>query len=181
MKRDWLLFGFLLGLVVFVSNVVVASQVPPSPTCEINAIVSNITKMDESYDVVGLRINYISTFIEEEFNCTEEYAKIIENNGAVFYSESGRNFSLGDEINAKVHFEGDEFFSGYMLREVNIVGEGVGEAEKTGGVLKDWVIGVLMFVLAIVLVYVAYKIARWIVFFAAFAAVAIAFYLLFLK
>jgi len=123
---------------IFVSQTVNSVPAPPSPTCEIIAIVLNIQKVGAvihkdfvehpqkllEYYKVKLDILNITTYKQEGVgSCDTSYIEKVEKSGAILtLVEYEKNpIEKGQKIKAKIRFGGDERFSGYFLSDIQIL------------------------------------------------------------
>jgi hypothetical protein len=137
-------FVFALLMLFIAAQFSFAVPAAPSPICGISAKVISMDKVHvpsgdtpggfrQAFDYykISLYVTSIST-VEQigEKLCDENYKKTIEKNGAIMSDEefSRTRMKQGDLIVGKLHFSGDESFSGYFLSDI---GPQKNEPEKT--------------------------------------------------
>jgi len=133
---------FIIGLILLFENIVLAVPAAPSPTCKINAELSEVTFREAYFQeddgrpcnaggrnipakyLLKVRINDVSTVREDGLmSCTEVYP--INSEKTLTISESsinvGDSFKINHLIEGEIHFDGDECGSGTYLNNYKII------------------------------------------------------------
>src|SRR3972149_4877699 len=137
MKNSIIIPVSILVMVFLTFQIVMAAPAAPSPTCEITANIVGIEKtrtnfegrayltprQDFDYYKVRLKILEITIYKQEgTLSCDSSYIASAEKSGQILsVGEYDKNpISVGQTIKAKIHFGGDEWFSGYFLSDVEV-------------------------------------------------------------
>lgn len=152
--KNSILFGSILVVVFLTFQIVMAVPAAPSPTCKITANIVGIEKtrtnfegradpprQDFDYYKVRLKILEITIYKQEgTLSCDSSYIASAEKSGQILsVGEYDKNLiSVGQTIKAKIHFGGDEWFSGYFLSDVEVVTERK-EPQSPLSAIASWV------------------------------------------
>ena len=174
MRRKIIISIFILVAIVFVSQIVNAVPAAPSPTCEITATVLSVEKTRTNIEGLGLppRQNFdyykvnldilsISTYMQEDGrSCDNSYIEFAEQSGQkLSLTEYGENpISKDQKIKAKIHFDGDEWFSGYFLSDILILEDTTNPETKKEVESSYWYYTIpVIIILLVILFYILFK------------------------
>ena len=161
----------LLLMMIFIVQFAFAVPAAPSPTCGITATVVRFDMLrndieglgqpprkDFDYYNVTLNILNISTYQQEGgSSCDNSYIEFAEKTGQVLtLTEFNKNQIQADQkIKAKIRFQGDEWFNGYYLYDIQILSYGEGKEIPIGRAVDKnmsyWTYGLLLLVFVIVI------------------------------
>jgi len=130
MKNKIIVSILCLLMIGFYIQIVNASTAAPSPTC---SIIANVLKIEnvkyENWSVVKITLDIlkISTVQAdwEWIKCNNSYIKFFKNYGSRWVmrlqdSENQNPVYIGQKIQAKIHFAGDENWSSFSLSDIQV-------------------------------------------------------------
>ena len=125
------------------ANISYAVSAAPSPTCMIDATVlatqkvetnisglGNPPREDFYYYAVKLKIQSSSVYQQEGFGSCDNLINLDQDSKLHLMEYDKAPIKAGQKINAKIRFDGDEWFNGYFLSDIKIL------TTTTGPVVK---------------------------------------------
>ena len=133
---------FIIGLILLFGNIVFAAPAAPSPTCKINAEISEVTFHEAYFQednglpcnaggrnipakyLLKVKVNDVSSVREDgPISCTELYPPNSEKTLTIYENsvKVGDSFQKNQLIKGEIHFGGDECGSGIYLNNYEIV------------------------------------------------------------